>query len=114
MQFYARCQSQPGHFPAIPSRVLRVRDVQLVPRMAILVSRSHADDHPVRTTARSGTVRTEPLADAYRGIPKIVESGPSRARTDDIHGVNAGDSARDDLDPWISAVSRVAGMAEIA
>jgi len=72
MQFYARCQSQPGHFPAIPSRVLRVRDVQLVPRMAILVSRSHADGHPVRTTTRSGTVRTEPLADAYR-LPRNPE-----------------------------------------
>jgi hypothetical protein len=46
--------------------------------------------------------------------PQSCKSGPYRARTDDIHGVNAGESGRDDLDPWISAVSRVAGMAEIA
>jgi integrase len=54
---------------------LRVRDVQLVPRMAILVSRSHTDGHPVRTTTKSGKVRTVPVVDAIAGIMRVHVSG---------------------------------------
>jgi integrase len=54
---------------------LRVRDVQLVPRMAFLVSRSSPDGHEVRTVTKGGKPRSIPLPPEIEAIVKqLIES----------------------------------------
>lgn len=47
---------------------LRVRDIQLVPYVAIQVSRSAPDGQEIRTTTKSGKPRTVPVADILQPI----------------------------------------------
>lgn len=57
---------------------LRVRDVQMVPRPAFRVSRSHPDGQTVRTVTKGGSARTVPLPAEVVDIvaPRLVGRSP--------------------------------------